>query len=96
VLYHDRNTTSLNSTLLASQHHLLSLYCHFQLKDLRNKRWEKAFSAGTEDSESTRDTINRKATIVIEHLIQASDVAHTMQVSNSCVPRLLVDLRLAN
>jgi len=29
--------------------------------------------------ESTRDDINRKATIVIEHLIQASDVAHTMQ-----------------
>ena len=28
---------------------------------------------------SNRDDINRKATIVIEHLIQASDVAHTMQ-----------------
>jgi hypothetical protein len=26
-----------------------------------------------------RDSINRKATIVIEHLIQASDVSHTMQ-----------------
>ena len=26
-----------------------------------------------------QDAINRKATIVIEHLIQASDVAHTMQ-----------------
>ena len=26
-----------------------------------------------------RDSINRKATIVLEHLIQASDVAHTMQ-----------------
>jgi hypothetical protein len=25
------------------------------------------------------DAVNRKATIVIEHLIQASDVAHTMQ-----------------
>jgi len=28
---------------------------------------------------ATRDGVNRKATIVIEHLIQASDVAHTMQ-----------------
>ena len=28
---------------------------------------------------STMNDINRKATIVIEHLIQASDVAHTMQ-----------------
>jgi hypothetical protein len=30
-------------------------------------------------SESTQEAVNRKATIVIEHLIQASDAAHTMQ-----------------
>ena len=47
------------------------------LKQLRNNRWEKAFS-GNEDN-TTKAAINRKATIVIEHLIQASDVAHTMQ-----------------
>jgi 3'5'-cyclic nucleotide phosphodiesterase len=47
------------------------------LKALRNKRWETAFSSAAKDN--TRDNINRKATIVIEHLIQASDVAHTMQ-----------------
>lgn len=47
------------------------------LKNLRNNRWDVAFNPNThEDSESAR---NRKATIVIEHLIQASDVAHTMQ-----------------
>ncbi|KAG7337346.1 3'5'-cyclic nucleotide phosphodiesterase [Nitzschia inconspicua] len=47
------------------------------LKTLRNKRWEVAFDPNThEDAEAAR---NRKATIVIEHLIQASDVAHTMQ-----------------
>ena len=49
-------------------------------KDLgvsRKNRWAKAFSADTE--ESVVDAVNRKATIVIEHLIQASDVAHTMQ-----------------
>lgn len=34
-----------------------------QLKELRNARWEKAFNMGDSD-------INRKATIVIEHLIQ--------------------------
>ena len=40
------------------------------LKNLRNMRWEKAFS---EDyCESAEDHINRKATIVIEHLIQVS------------------------
>lgn len=47
------------------------------LKKLRNSRWEKAFS-DTYD-ESPEMATNRKATIVIEHLIQASDVAHTMQ-----------------
>ena len=47
-----------------------------ELKNLRNARWEKAFS---EEDSSSRDSVNRKATIVIEHLIQASDVAHTMQ-----------------
>ena len=49
------------------------------LKALRNARWEKAFSEGSRLGESNKTNINRKATIVIEHLIQASDVAHTMQ-----------------
>jgi hypothetical protein len=48
------------------------------LKVLRNARWDKAFQEGS-NQESSQDRINRKATIVIEHLIQASDVAHTMQ-----------------
>lgn len=54
------------------------------LKTLRNNRWDKAFKKGDADSnpleEENDDTaVNRKATIVIEHLIQASDVSHTMQ-----------------
>ncbi|GKY99162.1 hypothetical protein MPSEU_000871700 [Mayamaea pseudoterrestris] len=49
-----------------------------ELKTLRNKRWEAAFS-NIESVESIDDVRNRKATIVIEHLIQASDVSHTMQ-----------------
>ena len=48
------------------------------LKALRNQRWDTAFSDEDKD-ESLAKTRNRKATIVIEHLIQASDVAHTMQ-----------------
>lgn len=44
-----------------------------ELLTLRNNRWKKAFS---EKDESTPDL---KATIVIEHIIQAADVAHTMQ-----------------
>lgn len=52
-----------------------------ELKKLRNDRWDKAFveSEGRAASEDPRVSMNRKATIVIEHLIQASDVAHTMQ-----------------
>jgi class 3 adenylate cyclase len=49
-----------------------------ELKNLRNDRWEKAFS-DINHEEDAQVSINRKATIVIEHLIQASDVAHTMQ-----------------
>ena len=48
------------------------------LKALRNSRWDKAFSV-PDANENPCHTKNRKATIVIEHLIQASDVAHTMQ-----------------
>jgi hypothetical protein len=48
------------------------------LKALRDARWEKAFSESAVGSSSKID-VDRKATIVIEHLIQASDVAHTMQ-----------------
>ena len=61
-----------------------------ELGELRKRRWAKAFNTDeasvsskstqqTKDSSSTRDDVNRKATIVIEHLIQASDVSHTMQ-----------------
>lgn len=62
------------------------------LKELRNGRWEKAFHNNTKEDNNTttqtsgdndkiesRDAVNRKATIVIEHIIQASDVCHTMQ-----------------
>jgi 3'5'-cyclic nucleotide phosphodiesterase len=49
-----------------------------ELKELRNGRWAKAFYETTVSNDGS-DGTNRKATIVIEHLIQASDVAHTMQ-----------------
>jgi len=46
-----------------------------ELLAMRNSRWEKAFSTGNKHG----DTFDFKATIVIEHLIQAADVGHTMQ-----------------
>ena len=55
------------------------------MKALRNKRWDKAFHTAENGvmNEITEAAIeedrNMKATIVIEHIIQASDVAHTMQ-----------------
>jgi hypothetical protein len=49
-----------------------------ELSVARKFRWSKAFAEGC-TKENTIAATNRKATIVIEHLIQASDVSHTMQ-----------------
>jgi class 3 adenylate cyclase len=49
-----------------------------ELQTIRKVRWDKAF-ANIVQQKDEDDDVNRKATIVIEHLIQASDVAHTMQ-----------------
>jgi 3'5'-cyclic nucleotide phosphodiesterase len=48
-------------------------------KAFRNARWEKAFHSSESILEDKLVETNRKATIVIEHLIQASDVSHMMQ-----------------
>eukprot|EP00980_Cylindrotheca_fusiformis_P014634 scaffold3974_cov140-Cylindrotheca_fusiformis.AAC.6 len=48
-----------------------------ELQTLRKNRWDAAFSSAAPRSAENDD--DRKATIVIEHLIQASDVSHTMQ-----------------
>jgi 3'5'-cyclic nucleotide phosphodiesterase len=60
------------------------------LRSLRENRWKKAFDndnhtdlRASESSATTTsddgDHTNRLATIVIEHIIQASDISHTMQ-----------------
>jgi hypothetical protein len=49
-----------------------------ELSAQRKARWNTAFHESC-DKLSPQEVINRKATIVIEHLIQASDIAHTMQ-----------------
>jgi 3'5'-cyclic nucleotide phosphodiesterase len=46
-----------------------------ELKSLRESRWNLAFSKAPPTCNKNH---HRKATIVIEHIIQASDVAHTM------------------
>ena len=60
-----------------------------ELGALRKQRWNKAFSSGgpgsshayekQESALTSKEDVDRKATIVIEHIIQASDIAHTMQ-----------------
>ena len=47
------------------------------LKFLRDARWENAFSE--RHPNGAQETINRKATVMIDCLLQASDIAHTMQ-----------------
>jgi 3'5'-cyclic nucleotide phosphodiesterase len=49
------------------------------LKESRNQRWRRAFNESPARHSLARANDNRKASIVIEHLIQASDIAHTMQ-----------------
>jgi len=50
-----------------------------ELKALRNSRWEQAFHGNSDSALSEEEISHRRATIVIEHIIQASDVSHTMQ-----------------
>lgn len=50
-----------------------------ELQALRKNRWNVAFSEEASEEGNPDLEIDRKATIVIEHLIQASDVSHTMQ-----------------
>ena len=49
-----------------------------ELGAARKERWNKAFNED-QTTAGGKLNVNRKATIVIEHLIQASDVSHTMQ-----------------
>jgi hypothetical protein len=49
-----------------------------ELKALRNARWDKAFKELDEDR-------NRRATIVIEHLIQVRNIVLTTRRLLSCV-----------
>lgn len=53
-----------------------------ELSELRKARWTKAFSPEAKEEAPIESAIiqgNRKATIIIELFIQASDVSHTMQ-----------------
>lgn len=50
-----------------------------ELGEVRKARWEKAFDRSNEEDGSSSLTVDRKATIVIECIITASDIAHTMQ-----------------
>ena len=45
-----------------------------ELNELRKKRWSRAFA-----EQPSTDTNDARATVVIEHIMQASDVCHTMQ-----------------
>jgi hypothetical protein len=49
------------------------------LKQGRDKKWDRVFGNMDLRSDETHRLDSLKATIVMEHLIQASDVAHTMQ-----------------
>jgi hypothetical protein len=53
-----------------------------RVNEERQMKWDKAFQRNTNDAVSglqMQEDMNRKSTAVIEHIIQVSDVAHTMQ-----------------
>lgn len=53
------------------------------MKELRNRRWEEAFavtdSTDCDEKSGSQVDRDRKVTILLEHLMQASDIIHTMQ-----------------
>jgi len=56
--------------------------CDKQLKEFRDRRWEKVFAEEKNCNAAILDPkeeANRKATVAVEALIQASDVLHCMQ-----------------
>lgn len=86
----DPNFTALRRTIYSNEHELrrfrkLVVNCLMatdifdkELAALRKARWQDAFF-GEHNNEDEKVSTNRKATIVIEHIVQASDVSHTMQ-----------------
>jgi class 3 adenylate cyclase len=48
-----------------------------ELNDKRNERWSQCFDDWPENP--SEDDMKRKSTIIIEHLIQTADIAHTTQ-----------------
>lgn len=59
-----------------------------QVNENRKEKWEKAFRSSPAANATPlqlQEDMNRKSTAVIEHIVQVSDVAHTMQhVSTLC------------
>jgi len=65
-----------------------------ELNAARHARWEKAFQTST----TPENHHHRKATLIIEYLMQASNIAHTMQhwhVYNKWNEQLFEELYLA-
>ena len=87
----DENFVDFRQAIFANETEMKRFYCLVvnaviatdifdpELKASRNNRWTAAFAEGAANrEESEKAPRDRKATIVIEHLIQASDVVHTM------------------
>lgn len=85
--------TDLRAALFSTsseQHHFRQIVIHSvmatdmldpKLKEMRHQQWKQTFGGSHLPHRRTmsRDIDNRKATIVIEHLMQTSSIAHTMQ-----------------
>lgn len=54
-----------------------------QLKSVREERWEAAFASDQKRDNLSSVDANRRANVIYEYIIQASDIAHTMQAWNT-------------
>ena len=51
-----------------------------EMKESREARWQRAFDVNiASDATDSAELTNLKSTLIIEYLLQASDIAHTMQ-----------------
>jgi 3'5'-cyclic nucleotide phosphodiesterase len=56
-----------------------------ELRAIRTNSWNKVFGGASHD-DSPQDFTNRRATVVIQHIVMAADVAHTMQDVSALLP----------
>ena len=75
AIYSDASERMLFRQLVTNSIIATDLY-DTEFSMVRNERWEAVFCAGTEEN---IDNCNQKTTILMEYIMQSSEIAHTME-----------------